>query len=180
MAKRHPISHVEWVTRDANRLQKFYGTVFNWKFSESGMPGYTMVDFGNKETGGGVFGIGDQPMPTGVTNYYTVDELGPHEEAIRANGGQVHRSNQEIPGIGWFSIAGDPDGNMFALWKQAPKPSKKEKKAAKRAQKKAAKAQKKEAKAQQKEAKAQQKKQQEAAKQQKKEQKAATEKAPKK
>jgi predicted enzyme related to lactoylglutathione lyase len=147
MAKKQPISHVEWVTRNGERLQKFYGTVFNWKFSDSGMPGYTMVNFGNKETGGGIFQIGDQPMPTGVTNYYSVDELGPHEEAIRANGGQVHRSNQEIPGIGWFSVAGDPDGNMFALWKQAPKPSKKEKKAAKKAAKKVQKAAKKEQKA---------------------------------
>src|SRR4051812_41047255 len=143
MAKKHPISHVEWLTKNAERLQKFYGSIFNWKFSASGMPGYTMVNFGNKDVGGGIFAIGEQPMPQGVTNYYTVDELAPHEEAIRANGGAVHRSNQEIPGIGWFSVAQDPDGNMFALWKQAPKPSKKEKKKAKKQAKQAKKAQKK-------------------------------------
>src|SRR6516225_9218610 len=88
MAKKNPISHVEWATKDAARLQKFYGAVFNWKCSPSGMDGYTMVAFGNKETGGGVFAIGDRPMPIGVTNYYTVEELAPHEDSIKASGGK--------------------------------------------------------------------------------------------
>jgi len=136
MAKKNPISHVEWATKDAARLQKFYGNVFSWKFSASGMDGYTMVAFGNKETGGGVFAIGDRPMPIGVTNYYTVEELAPHEDSIKANGGKVLMSNQEIPGIGWFSVCQDPDGNGFALWKQL----KKDKKAARKADKAAKKA----------------------------------------
>jgi uncharacterized protein len=136
MAKKNPISHVEWATKDAARLQKFYGNVFSWKFSASGMDGYTMVAFGNKETGGGVFAIGDRPMPIGVTNYYTVEELAAYEDSIKSSGGKVLMSNQEIPGVGWFSVCQDPDGNGFALWKQF----KKDKKAARKADKAAKKA----------------------------------------
>src|SRR5262245_55404653 len=122
------------------------------------MPGYTMIDFGNKETGGGLFHLTPDgpPMKTGVTNYHTVEELGPHEDAIKANGGAVLISNQEIPRIGWFSICRDPDGNEFALWKQfvedkkaarrAKKAAKKEAKAARKDAKKAAKVAKKDAK----------------------------------
>ncbi len=40
MAKKNPVSHVEWRTKDPVRLQKFYGAVFNWKFSDAGMDGY--------------------------------------------------------------------------------------------------------------------------------------------
>ena len=154
MAKKNPISHVEWRTRDAARLQKFYGAVFNWKFSDSGMPGYTMVNFGNADIpGGGLFAIpAEQPMPTGITNYATVEELAPHEEAIRANGGTVVMSNQEIPGVGWFTIFKDPDGNEFALWKQLDKQQ--QKKASKKAKKQAKKAEKKQAKAEKKQKKA--------------------------
>src|SRR5205085_10667094 len=89
MAKKNPISHVEWRTKDATRLQKFYSAVFNWKFKDSGMPGYTMVDFGNKEGGGGFFDVGSQPIPTGICAYATVQDLAPHEEAVKANGGTV-------------------------------------------------------------------------------------------
>jgi predicted enzyme related to lactoylglutathione lyase len=158
MAKKNPIQHVEWRSNDAARLQKFYGAVFSWKFKSSGMPGYTMVDFGNKDAGGGIMQITkEMPMPQGVCNYATVEDLAKHEEAIRANGGQVLMSNQEIPGVGWFSVAKDCDGNEFAIWKQldkkqAKKAAKKVKKAAKK-EKKAAKQAAKAAKAQQKAAK---------------------------
>jgi hypothetical protein len=146
MSKKNPISHVEWRSKDAARLQKFYAAVFKWKFSDSGMPGYTMVDFGNKGTGGGIMQLTPEvPAPPGLTNYATVEDLAEHEAAIHAHGGKVMMSNQEIPGVGWFSVFADPDGNSFALWKQAP-PPKKAKKAAKKAhkaEKKAKKAEKK-------------------------------------
>lgn len=147
MAKKNPIQHIEWRSKDAARLQKFYSAVFNWKFKESGMPGYSMVDFGNKDGGGGFFDIGQQPIPTGICAYATVDDLAPHEEAVKANGGTVLMSNQEIPGVGWWTAFKDPDGNEFAMWKQldkktAKKQAKKAKKQAKK-QKEAAKAEKK-------------------------------------
>jgi uncharacterized protein len=110
------IQHVEWTTRDAKRLQSFYGRIFDWKFKEA-MPGYTMID--------GVGGIAalspEQQMPTGVTNYVNVDDLGAKEDLIRKGGGQIYKSKQEIPGMGWFTIFADPDGNTVAMWQAAAK-----------------------------------------------------------
>jgi predicted enzyme related to lactoylglutathione lyase len=140
MAKRNPIQHIEWRSKDAARLQKFYQAVFNWKFKDSGMPGYTLVDFGNKDGGGGFFDLTGQPMPPGICAYATVEDLAPHEEAVKANGGNVLMSSQEIPGVGWFTVFKDPDGNEFAMWKQLDK--KKAKKQAKKAKKQAKKAKK--------------------------------------
>ncbi len=141
MAK-NPIQHVEWRTRDRERLKNFYGSVFGWKFKEEMGGGYTMVDFGLEDMAGGIFAIPpDQQMPTSVCNYVTVEDLGPYEEKIRASGGNVMISAQEIPGYGWFTIFGDPDGNVLAMWKSArPPPPKKKPVAKKKPAKKKAKA----------------------------------------
>lgn len=105
------IQHVEWATRDPKRLQSFYGRIFDWKFKEA-MPGYTMID-----GVGGIFALpSDQQMPTGVTNYVNVDDLGAKEDLIRKGGGQIYKSKQEVPGMGWFTIFADPDGNTVAMW----------------------------------------------------------------
>jgi predicted enzyme related to lactoylglutathione lyase len=164
MAKKHPINHVEWTTRDSARLQHFYGSLFNWKFSEAG-PGYTFIETGNKEVGGGIFQIpsGEQ-MPHGVTNYIDVEDLADYEARILELGGKIMKSRQEVPHMGWFSIFHDVDGNTVALW-QALK--KKEIKKAEKQARKAAKAAKKEKKAAKKEEKAAKKEQKAAKKEQK-------------
>ncbi len=139
MAK-NSIQHVEWRTRDRERLKSFYGSVFGWKFKDEMGGGYTLIDFGVKDMGGGIFPIPpEQQMPTGVCNYVTVEDLGAYEEKIRASGGNVMMSGQEVPGFGWFSIFNDPDGNVVALWKSArrPKPPPKKKAAARKPAKKA-------------------------------------------
>lgn len=110
------IQHVEWTTRDPKRLKSFYGRIFDWKFREA-MPGYTMID-----GVGGIFGLSpEMQMPTGVTNYVNVDDLGAKEQLIRAAGGKIYKSKQEVPGMGWFTIFADPDGNTVAMWQAAMK-----------------------------------------------------------
>lgn len=112
------IQHVEWSTRDPKRLQSFYGRIFDWKFNDA-MPGYTMID-----GVGGIFAIppGEQ-MPIGVTNYVNVDDLGAKEDLIRKAGGKIYKSKQEVPGMGWFTIFADPDGNTVAMWQAAKRPA---------------------------------------------------------
>jgi predicted enzyme related to lactoylglutathione lyase len=122
------IQHVEWTTNDAKRLQSFYGRIFDWKFKEA-MPGYTMID-----GVGGIFAAPpDQQMPIGVTNYVNVDDLGSKEDLIRKGGGQIYKSKQEVPGMGWFTIFADPDGNTVAMWQAAKRPAAKKPASRKRA-----------------------------------------------
>ena len=113
------IQHHEWTTRDPKRLQSFYGKVFDWKFNEA-MPGYTMID-----GVGGIFALSqEQQMPIGVTNYVNVDDLSEKEDLIRKGGGQIYKSKQEVPGMGWFTIFADPDGNTVAMWQPAKRRAK--------------------------------------------------------
>jgi predicted enzyme related to lactoylglutathione lyase len=110
------IQHIEWTTRDPRRLRSFFERLFDWEFREA-MPGYTMI-----EGVGGIFDAPDPRMPIGVTPYVNVADLGEKEMRIREAGGTIHKSKQEVPGRGWFTIFSDPDGNMLALWQPATKP----------------------------------------------------------
>lgn len=110
------IQHIEWTTRDPRRLRSFFERIFDWEFREA-MPGYTMI-----EGVGGIFDAPDPQMPIGVTPYVNVADLGEKEKRIRDAGGTIHKSKQEIPGMGSFTIFSDPDGNMLAMWQPAAKP----------------------------------------------------------
>ena len=76
MAKKNPIIHFEWRTRDTGRLTKFYGALFDWKFKEMG-PDYTGVETGNKE-GGGESGIRAGSGRAGE-QFFTVDVADRHD-----------------------------------------------------------------------------------------------------
>lgn len=130
------IQHHEWNTRDPKRLQTFYSKIFDWKFNDRMMPGYTLI-----EGIGGVFEItpdmGD--MPAGITNYVNVADLDATEKRIRAAGGRIYKSRQEVPNMGWFTIFADPDNNTVAIWQAMKrKPAARAKTAAKKAAKKVA------------------------------------------
>ena len=61
-------------------------------------------------------------MPIGVTPYVNVADLGEKEKRITEAGGRIHKSKQEVQGMGWFTIFSDPDGNMLAMYQAAQKP----------------------------------------------------------
>lgn len=111
------IQHIEWTTRDSTRLREFFDRVFDWNFREA-MPGYTLI-----EGLGGIFAAPDPQMPTVITPYVNVRDLGETEGKITAAGGRIHKSKQEVPGMGWFTLFSDPDGNIIGLW-QAMSPRK--------------------------------------------------------
>ena len=134
MGAKNKIVHVEWRTQDKERLKSFYSSLFEWKFKDA-MPSYSLVESGNQELQGGIWQMEvGSPVPVGVSNYVEVDELQPYEEKVKALGGQVLVSNQEVPGFGWFTMFTDVDHNVMALWRSSPD-EKEARKAAKKARK---------------------------------------------
>jgi predicted enzyme related to lactoylglutathione lyase len=113
LVPKNNIQHIEWTTRDPQRLRTFFSRIFDWQFTDA-MPGYTMI-----EGIGGIFAAPDPQMPIGVTPYVNVADLGEKEERIKAAGGQIHKSKHDVAGMGWFTIFSDPDGNMLAMWQSA-------------------------------------------------------------
>jgi predicted enzyme related to lactoylglutathione lyase len=111
---RNNIQHIEWTTREPERLRSFFARIFDWEFREA-MPGYTII-----EGVGGIFAAPDPQMPVGITPYVNVADLAETEKRITAAGGRIHKSRHEVQGMGWFTIFSDPDGTTLALWQAAP------------------------------------------------------------
>ncbi|MCL5067084.1 MAG: VOC family protein [Thaumarchaeota archaeon] len=112
------IVHFEIPADDVERLTKFYGDVFGWKFKNASMPGmdYWLISTGprGKSVGGGMYKkMGQDEKPR---NYIGVNSVDESTEALKKAGGQILVEKQEIPGFGWSVIATDPEGNPIALF----------------------------------------------------------------
>jgi predicted enzyme related to lactoylglutathione lyase len=62
---------------------------------------------------------GDGPWPGNMTLYIHVDDLAAYRKRIVAAGGKIQVEEQEVPGMGAFTLFTDPDGRMMGLWKPA-------------------------------------------------------------
>ena len=115
------IVHFEIPADDVERLSKFYGDVFGWKFKNASMPGmdYWLISTGpqGKSVGGGMYKrMGPDEKPR---NYIGVDSVDESAGALKKAGGHILVEKQEIPGFGWSVIASDPEGNPIALFQPA-------------------------------------------------------------
>jgi predicted enzyme related to lactoylglutathione lyase len=63
--------------------------------------------------------VGARP---GWIGYIGVDDVDGYAKRVKDKGGAIHREPADIPGVGRFAIAADPQGIMFALFKGAGTP----------------------------------------------------------
>ena len=113
--------HIEIPSNDPENTSKFYSEVFGWKINPVPMGDMGIYHLYETPGGGGVGGgIWNPPegIPRQMINYVNVEEIDPITAKAEANGGKVVMPTQEVPGIGWFSLIADPDGNIFGIWKQ--------------------------------------------------------------
>jgi predicted enzyme related to lactoylglutathione lyase len=123
---RNPVSHFEIYADNPDALARFYTSVFDWKVEE--MPGngnYKLVqtvDVDDRrmatQAGGINGGIMKRPDPSApnIINYVTVESLEGALERANKLGAKVMKEKSSVPGMGWFAILSDPEGNPFALW----------------------------------------------------------------
>ena len=124
----NPVSHFEIYANDPDALARFYTSVFDWKVEE--MPGngnYKLVqtvdvdgDRKAKQPGGINGGIMKRPDPKAlnIINYVSVESIDRSLERSGQLGAKVMKERSAVPGMGWFAILSDPEGNPFALWQQ--------------------------------------------------------------
>jgi len=119
----HTIVHFEIPADDVEKLRKFYSALFGWKIEQ--MPGpmeYFMVQTVPTDDKGmpvrpGVNGgmMKKQNPEHKPVNYVAVESVDEYVKKIEALGGRVIVPKMEVPGIGWWASALDPEGNMFAI-----------------------------------------------------------------
>ena len=82
------------------------------------MPDYWVFRFADGFGGA----VGKRGVSTGqvVRDYIEVDSIEDALAAAARTGGSVKEPKQEIPGMGWFAVLTDPEGNEVGLFQSAP------------------------------------------------------------
>ena len=119
----HTIVHFEIPADDVEKLRKFYSQLFGWKIEK--MPG--PVEYWGIQT----VPVDEKgaPMRPGVNggmmkkqnpehkpvNYVLVEAVDEYVKKIESLDGKIVVPKMEVPGIGWWALALDPEGNQFAI-----------------------------------------------------------------
>jgi predicted enzyme related to lactoylglutathione lyase len=108
------IVHVEFLSEDADRAQRFWSGLFGWQLGDSGMPGmdYRMAQTG-EQSGVAIYAT---PERSGhPVYYYATDDIEASSAKVRELGGTA-AAKMPVPGRGWFAPCTDSEGNAFSLW----------------------------------------------------------------
>lgn len=115
----------ELMTPDIEGARAFYKAVAGLEISAaSDMPGqdYRMIRYGSDFVGGAMplsqDMIAHGAMPLWIA-YIGVDDVDATAQAIKARGGQIFMGPQDIPGVGRFAMAADPQGAPFYIMRGA-------------------------------------------------------------
>ncbi len=112
----------ELMTTDPEAATAFYGAVIGWSAAGSGVPGvrYTILSTGEVPVGGlmalppNVRDAGGRP---GWLGYVGVEDVDAAAAKVTAAGGHIHHAPTDIPTVGRFAVAADPQGAMFCLFR---------------------------------------------------------------
>ena len=118
----HTIIHFEIPADDVEKLRKFYTKLFGWKIEKTPVIDYWMIETVPVDKKGmpirpGVNGgmMKRQNPQHKPVNYIRVESIDEYTKKIEALGGKVVVPKMEVPGIGWWAQALDPEGNLFAI-----------------------------------------------------------------
>ena len=109
-------------TTDLTASRKFYTSLFGWTATEMDMgPGgkYTMFRAGDKDVAGAAGVDSKGPAASHWLPYPTVDSVDGAADRIPALGGTIVVPPTDIPHVGRFCIALDPQGALVAPFKGA-------------------------------------------------------------
>ena len=120
----HTIVHFEIPAENLEKLKKFYSDLFGWKFEKFPGP----IEYWNVQT----VPVNEEGMPMrpGVNggmmkkdrpehkpvNYISVESVDEYSKKAVQLGGQIIVPKMEIPGMGWWALVLDPDGNQIGLF----------------------------------------------------------------
>jgi len=111
----NPIVHWEIAGENREKLQGFYGSLFDWEIEDMPAMNYGMVKTG-VEPGGGIAGT-EGKMPPYLTVYVQVDDLQASLDKAVELGAKALVPPTPIPNIGSFAMFSDPEGNVVGIFK---------------------------------------------------------------
>jgi hypothetical protein len=111
------ITHFDLYADDPERAARFYQNVFSWRTEKwTGGMDYWLITTGPDNEPGINGGLGKRrDLADRTTNTVDVASLEDVEARILAAGGRVLEPRRNIPGVGWFALCTDTEGNRFGL-----------------------------------------------------------------
>ncbi|MHC4065083.1 MAG: VOC family protein [Planctomycetota bacterium] len=113
----NPLVHFEFMTDDEDKCRAFYGSVFDWEFDASSMPGYTLIKTGTDPSGGLMKRPAESPS-TALNVYFEVDDVEAVLAKVTSAGGTVLVPKTPIPNVGAFGMFADPENNCVGVFQQ--------------------------------------------------------------
>ena len=106
--------HFEILADEPEKAIEFYEKVFGWKFQKwEGPMEYWMVMTGE---GPGIDGgLGRRDPDSSTMNTIDVPSVDDYLKMIEDSGGKIIAPKGPVPGIGWFAVIMDPQGNSWGL-----------------------------------------------------------------
>jgi predicted enzyme related to lactoylglutathione lyase len=128
--KKNSVAHFEIYADDLDQLAQFYTTLFDWSVEPAPGMDYSFIktvdsdDQGVPTPPGGING-GMLKRPAGYpvnawVNYVNVESVDQSVERAQTLGARLTLGKTPVPGMGWFAMLTDPQGNSFAVWQQDP------------------------------------------------------------
>jgi predicted enzyme related to lactoylglutathione lyase len=113
--------HLEIPAGDTAKARAFWGGLFGWQFEPfEGSPSEYLTTRFSDTTGGAIYEAdGDK---RGARVYFDVDDITAGGARVRELGGEAGDA-LPVPGMGWFSVCTDNEGNEFGLWQNDPSAS---------------------------------------------------------
>jgi len=112
----------ELATRDTATGQDFYCQLFDWTSETQEMATGPYTVFKNGEAfAGGMLQMTEEwgEIPPYWMVYFAVDDCDASAQKIRELGGAIHVEPMDIPDVGRFAVASDPQGGHFTIMKLA-------------------------------------------------------------
>ena len=117
------VVHLEIPADDTGKAREFWGGLFGWKFEEYPGPSEYHMTQVSDQTGAAITNM--EPGKRGTRVYFDVDDIKVGIARVKELGGEPGDPGP-VPGMGWFAVCRDPEGNEFGLWQtdsSAPDPT---------------------------------------------------------
>jgi uncharacterized protein len=109
--------HFEIPAGDTTRAREFWGSLFGWEWQTMEGPFEYHMTRISEQAGAAVYP--PQGGEQGIRSYFDVDDINAGTARVRELGGEAE-DGQAVPGMGWFAICKDTEGNPFGLWQTDP------------------------------------------------------------
>ena len=118
------VVNVEIPADDTEKAREFWGSLFGWQWEAypSGPSEYHMTQIDDR-TSAAITNM--EPGKRGTRVYFDVDDINASATRVKDLGGEAAEA-MPVPGMGWFAICRDPEGNEFGVWQNdssAPTPT---------------------------------------------------------